>query len=153
MSAQADTNCHDIFNVVSATRTHLAKIGATYYVVPTCHGMSATFPPKVCILYLELCSCWSTSWHSQQQWWWAQQECVWGHLMELFPPFPWPQEEQRPILYCVVQMITLWHFHLVTRVALDRIVLGISGTVGGNVLFGWDKSQHLLHQKIEKYSA
>jgi hypothetical protein len=29
MSARADTNCHDIFNFVSATRTHLAKIGAT----------------------------------------------------------------------------------------------------------------------------
>ena len=46
MSAQADTNCHDIFNVVSATRTHLAKIGATCHVVPTCHNMSATFPAK-----------------------------------------------------------------------------------------------------------
>jgi len=46
MSAQADTNCHDIFNAVSATRTHLAKIGATYHVVPTCHDMLATFPPK-----------------------------------------------------------------------------------------------------------
>ena len=46
MSAQADTNCHDIFNVVSATRTHLAKIGATCHVVPTCHDMSATFPAK-----------------------------------------------------------------------------------------------------------
>jgi hypothetical protein len=33
MSAQADTNCHDIFNFVSATRTHLAKIGATRHVV------------------------------------------------------------------------------------------------------------------------
>ncbi len=33
MSAQADTNCHDIFNFVSATRTHLAKIGATHCVV------------------------------------------------------------------------------------------------------------------------
>ena len=33
MSAQADTNCHDIFNFVSATRTHLAKIGATRCVV------------------------------------------------------------------------------------------------------------------------
>ena len=29
MSAKADTNCHDIFNFVSATRTHWAKIGAT----------------------------------------------------------------------------------------------------------------------------
>ena len=28
MSAQADTNCHDILNFVSATRTHLAKIGS-----------------------------------------------------------------------------------------------------------------------------
>jgi len=46
MSAQADTNCHDIFNVVSATRTHLAKIGATCHVVSTCHDMSATFPAK-----------------------------------------------------------------------------------------------------------
>ncbi len=47
MSAQADTNCHDIEKIVSATRTHLAKIGATYHVVPTCHDpdMSATFPP------------------------------------------------------------------------------------------------------------
>ena len=33
MSAQADTNCHDILNFVSATRTHLAKIGATRCVV------------------------------------------------------------------------------------------------------------------------
>jgi hypothetical protein len=33
MSAKADTNCHDIFNIVSATRTHLAKIGATRCVV------------------------------------------------------------------------------------------------------------------------
>jgi hypothetical protein len=33
MSAQADTNCHDIFNFMSATRTHLAKIGATHCVV------------------------------------------------------------------------------------------------------------------------
>jgi hypothetical protein len=29
MSAKADTNCHDIFNIVSATWTHWAKIGAT----------------------------------------------------------------------------------------------------------------------------
>jgi len=47
MLAQADTNCHDIFNVVSATRTHLAKIGATCHVVPTCRDMSATFPAKL----------------------------------------------------------------------------------------------------------
>jgi hypothetical protein len=33
MSAQADTNCHDIEKIVSATRTHLAKIGATQCVV------------------------------------------------------------------------------------------------------------------------
>jgi hypothetical protein len=33
MSAQANTNCHDIFNFVSATGTHLAKIGATRCVV------------------------------------------------------------------------------------------------------------------------
>ena len=33
MSARADTNCHDILNFVSATRTHLAKIGATRCVV------------------------------------------------------------------------------------------------------------------------
>ena len=33
MSAKADTNCHDIFNIVLATRTHLAKIGATRCVV------------------------------------------------------------------------------------------------------------------------
>jgi hypothetical protein len=33
MSARADTNCHDISNFVSATRTHLAKIGATRCVV------------------------------------------------------------------------------------------------------------------------
>ncbi len=46
MSAQADTNCHDIFNVVLATRTHLAKIGATCHVMPTCCDMSATFPAK-----------------------------------------------------------------------------------------------------------
>jgi len=46
MTAQADTNCHDIGKIVSATWTHLAKIGATYHVVPTCHDMSATFPPK-----------------------------------------------------------------------------------------------------------
>jgi hypothetical protein len=46
MLAQADTNCHDIKKIVSATRTHLAKIGATYHAVPTCHDMSATFPPK-----------------------------------------------------------------------------------------------------------
>jgi len=46
MSAQADTNCHNIFNAVSTTRTHLAKIGATCHVVPTCHDMSATFPAK-----------------------------------------------------------------------------------------------------------
>ena len=46
MSAQADTNCHDIFNVVSVTRTHLAKIGAACHVVPTCRDMSATFPAK-----------------------------------------------------------------------------------------------------------
>ena len=39
MSAQADTNCHDIFNIVSATRTHLAKIGAKWHVVPTCRDM------------------------------------------------------------------------------------------------------------------
>ena len=48
MLAQADTNCHDIEKIVSATWTHLAKIGATYHVVPTCHDMSATFPPKLC---------------------------------------------------------------------------------------------------------
>ena len=47
MSAQADTNCHDIFNFVSATLTHLAKIGATCHVLPTCRDMSATFPAKV----------------------------------------------------------------------------------------------------------
>jgi hypothetical protein len=47
MSAQADTNCHDIFNFVSATRTLLAKIGATRRVLPTCRDMSATFPAKV----------------------------------------------------------------------------------------------------------
>jgi hypothetical protein len=46
MLAQADTNCHDIFNFESATRTHLAKIGTTRCVVPTCRNMSATFPPK-----------------------------------------------------------------------------------------------------------
>ena len=46
MSAQADTNCHDIFNIVLATRTHLAKIGAKCHVVPTCRDMSATFPAK-----------------------------------------------------------------------------------------------------------
>ena len=46
MLAPADTNCHDIFNFVPATRTHLAKIGATRRVVPTCHEMSATFPAK-----------------------------------------------------------------------------------------------------------
>ena len=51
MSAQADTNCHDIFNFVSATRTHLAKIGATCHVVPTCRDMSATFPAKVNCAY------------------------------------------------------------------------------------------------------
>jgi hypothetical protein len=33
MSARADINCHDILNFVSATRTHLAKIGATRCVV------------------------------------------------------------------------------------------------------------------------
>jgi hypothetical protein len=33
MSAQADTNCHDIEKKMSATRTHLAKIGATRRVV------------------------------------------------------------------------------------------------------------------------
>jgi len=44
MSARADTNCHDIFNFVSATRTHLAKIGATRCVVA---DMSATFPAKI----------------------------------------------------------------------------------------------------------
>jgi len=47
MSAQADTNCQNIFNVVSATRTHLAKIGATCHVVPTCRDMAATFPAKL----------------------------------------------------------------------------------------------------------
>jgi hypothetical protein len=46
MSAEADTNCHDIFNIVSATRTHLAKIGVKCHVVPTCRDMSATFPDK-----------------------------------------------------------------------------------------------------------
>jgi len=46
MSAQANTTCHDIFNVVSETWAHLAKIGATCHVVPTCHDMSATFPAK-----------------------------------------------------------------------------------------------------------
>jgi nicotinamidase-related amidase len=43
MSARADTNCHNIFNFVSATRTHLAKIGATRRVLA---DMSATFPAK-----------------------------------------------------------------------------------------------------------
>ena len=33
MSALANTNCHDIEKIVSATRTHLAKIGATQCVV------------------------------------------------------------------------------------------------------------------------
>jgi len=33
MSARADTNCHDIEKIVSATRIHLAKIGATRCVV------------------------------------------------------------------------------------------------------------------------
>ena len=47
MSAQANTNCHDIFNVVLATRTHMAKIGATCHVVQTCHDMLATFPAKL----------------------------------------------------------------------------------------------------------
>jgi hypothetical protein len=47
MSAQADTNCHDIFNIVSVTRTHLAKIGVKCHVVPTCRDMLATFPAKV----------------------------------------------------------------------------------------------------------
>ena len=47
MSAQADTNCHNIFNVVSLTWTHLSKIGAACHVVPTCCDMSATFPAKV----------------------------------------------------------------------------------------------------------
>ena len=46
MSAQAGTNCHDIFNIVAATRTHLAKIGAKCHVVPTCRDMSATFRAK-----------------------------------------------------------------------------------------------------------
>ncbi len=46
MSAQADTNSHAIFNVMSTTRTHLVKIGATCHVMPTCHDMSATFPAK-----------------------------------------------------------------------------------------------------------
>ncbi len=36
-----------IFNVVSATQTHLAKIGATRHVVPTCQDMLATFPAKL----------------------------------------------------------------------------------------------------------
>jgi hypothetical protein len=47
MSAQDDTNCHDIFNIVSATRTHLAKIGAKCHVMPTCCDMSETFPAKI----------------------------------------------------------------------------------------------------------
>ena len=47
MLAQADTNCHNIFIVMSATQTHLAKIGATCHVVPTCRDMSATFPAKL----------------------------------------------------------------------------------------------------------
>jgi hypothetical protein len=47
MSARADTNCHAIFNFVSATGTHLAKIGATRRVVPTCRDMSATFPANI----------------------------------------------------------------------------------------------------------
>ena len=46
MSAQADTNCHDIFNVVSATRTHLAKVGVTFHVLPTCRDMSVKFSAK-----------------------------------------------------------------------------------------------------------
>ena len=33
MSAKANTNCHNILNFVSATRTHWAKIGATRCVV------------------------------------------------------------------------------------------------------------------------
>jgi hypothetical protein len=50
MSAQADTNCHNIFNVVSATQTQLAKIGATCHAVPTCRDMLATFPAKAIAL-------------------------------------------------------------------------------------------------------
>ena len=51
MLARADTNCHDIFNFVSATWTHLAKIGAARRVVPTCPDMLATFPAKIVVIH------------------------------------------------------------------------------------------------------
>jgi hypothetical protein len=46
MSALADTNCHDIEKIVSATRTHLAKIGATRRVIGDMSRHVATFPAK-----------------------------------------------------------------------------------------------------------
>ena len=46
MSARADTNCHDIFNFVSATRTHWPKLEQHVVSWPTCCDMSATFPAK-----------------------------------------------------------------------------------------------------------
>jgi predicted Zn-ribbon and HTH transcriptional regulator len=40
MLARADTNCHNIFNFVSATQTHLAKVEATHRVVADIVRMS-----------------------------------------------------------------------------------------------------------------